>query len=108
MVAVIYSPDFGVGWSSQVNPKCYWPYDTKCPDKSDLLFDPVMAEMIDDCRPAEEIIKYAESKWGEDGLSYSCLYDARIYWLPPGTEFIVWEYDGAESIVLAKDAVVVA
>lgn len=98
-VAVIYSPGFGAGWMT-------WNGDLGV-SREELLFDPGLAEMIDRGDPKEHWEEYAEGKWG-DVLYFGGLSQAHLGWLDSGTEFVVWEYDGAESIILASELVVTA
>lgn len=88
-VAVLYSPTHGGGWYS---------WNTKYPV---ILFDPAIVEFLEK-QQLEELKVYVTLKYpdvytgGLDGLV--------IGWLPVGTEFIIEEYDGAESIRV-KDTV---
>ena len=106
-VAVIYSPSFGAGWSHANSPEWWWSDDRQCPTREELLFDATLAKMIDGGCPRGSLVEYAEAKWGED-ISTSGLFDAELAWLDPGTQFVVLEYDGAESIKLASELVNVA
>ena len=84
-VAVLYSPGFGAGWYT-------WNYQfPQC------LFDPEIVEMILKDESWQEIADFAEKKYGEEFYSGGA-EDLRIMWLDEGTEFIVNEYDGSESI----------
>lgn len=106
LVAVIYSPGFGTGWS-QANTKDVWFGDVSAPSQDELLFDATLAEMIDRGDPYDALEAYVTDKWGEDGNWLGLIY-AKLAWLVPGTQFIIHEYDGAESIVMAADVVVTA
>lgn len=84
-VAVLYSPGYGAGWST-------WA-DTDI--RENVLFDPAMVELVE------------QEKWDElkafVALKYPTLYtggleDLHIEWMPVGTQFIVEDYDGNESI----------
>ena len=90
LVAVLYSPGFGAGWSTwNVNfPQC--------------LFDPEVVRMIEKEDSAYDIESFAESKYGEDFYGGGA-EDLRILWLAEGTEFIVNEYDGSESIHIKEN-----
>jgi hypothetical protein len=87
-VAVIFSPGYGSGW--------YTSHDIEA-----LIFDSSIVAWIE----AEEydkiknymILKYPDTWFG-------ALEDLRIAWIPEGTEFVIDEYDGNESI-LFKDKV---
>ena len=85
LVAVLYSPGFGAGWYT-------WNYNfPQC------LFDPEIVRMVEKEDDPHQIESFAESKYGEDFYGGGA-EDLRILWLPEGTEFIVNEYDGSESI----------
>ena len=86
MVAVLYSPGFGAGWS------------TWNPDLPQLLFDPVIVQMVEDRVTDETIELYCKSVYGDKYFGGS--EDLAIEWVPQGTEFVVHEYDGGETIVL--------
>jgi hypothetical protein len=88
-VAVLYSPGFGAGWST-------WNYDFP-----ECLFDPEIVRMVEKETDPYEIAKFAESKYGEDFYAGGA-EDLIIMWLPEGTEFIINEYDGSESIHLKE------
>ena len=85
-VAVLISEGFGAGWST---------WNDEYPD---MLFDPEIAQMIEDDKSEDQIMQVATKKYpkaylgGLDGLV--------VKWLVEGTEFIVDEYDGAESLVI--------
>jgi len=93
-VAVIYSSNYGAGWSS---------WNPRYPK---LLFDPNIVQMIEDNK--RELIKpYVEENYGE-GV-YISTKTLQIEWLPVGTRFRIKEYDGAESIIdVDKELVFVA
>jgi hypothetical protein len=86
-VAVLISPGFGAGW--------YTWHDTE-----DLLFDPVIVEMVRNDR-RDEIESYVTSAYIDQGIYCGGAEQLQIKWVPIGAEFRVDEYDGAESIVLA-------
>jgi hypothetical protein len=90
-VAVLVSPGFGAGWSS-------WLYGEYLYDP---LFDPVLAQMLLDQVPFEELLKVAEERYPDGYLGG--LDDVQVTWLPVGTKFRVNEYDGAESLELESD-----
>lgn len=87
-VAVLYSPSYGAGWYS-------W---HKVPE---LLFDPVVVKMIQDKDTSYAISNYCEEKYG-DNKYYGGADQLEIMWLDVGTEFIIKEYDGSESIQLKE------
>lgn len=88
-VAVLYSPGFGAGWYT------WHHYEA-------LLFDPVVVEMVRSETESEIIEDYCRAKYGIDHY-YGGAEDLRIMWLPVGTEFVIQEYDGSESVQLKDD-----
>lgn len=93
-VAVLYSPGFGAGWST-------WASQPDCARA--MLFDTQIADIVDrgedGWRGAAEAI--AEIKYPDEYLGG--LGDLQVAWLPVGTEFVVEEYDGSESIKIRND-----
>jgi hypothetical protein len=85
-VAVLYTCDFGAGWS------------TWNPEFPECVFDPEIAKMVCLGVSANEIKKFAEEKYGvnfyEGGAD-----SLTVKWLPEGTKFYIAEYDGRETIV---------
>jgi hypothetical protein len=95
-VAVLISHGFGAGWY------------TWSSEKQELLFNPKLVEMVENGK-ANEI----DEDWLKDNLGLEDVYcggasDLIIYWLPVGTAFEVYEYDGAESLRTLADLVLVA
>lgn len=83
LVAVIYSPGYGAGWYS-------WH------GIEELLFDPVVVEMLEEEADPEDIHRYCVEKYGDD--LYLKTDDLAIAWIPEGREFQIHEYDGSESL----------
>jgi hypothetical protein len=83
-VAVLYSPGWGVGWFS-------WH------GIEDLLYDPVVVGMVESKESEDTIIEYCHGKYDPDGY-FRGAEDLTIKWIDVGTEFVIREYDGAESI----------
>lgn len=83
-VAVLYSPDYGAGWSSWI-------------DGEDCLYCPEIVEAVEKGLKEDEIVEIANSVLGEDGY-YGGASDLTIEWIPVGTAFRINEYDGNESI----------
>ena len=48
-----------------------------------------------------EAIDFVENTW-EDVFSGG-VQDLRVFWVPEGSEFIIEEYDGSESLVLKEE-----
>lgn len=99
-VAVIYSPEYGGGWST-------------CNEEhaEELLFNHELAMLIVDGKhhnlTGKEVKKILNL---EDEYVYlGALGDLEVEWLPVGTRFRVDEYDGREQIILyCKNAYKVA
>ena len=89
LVAVLYSPDFGAGWYTWHN-------------IAELLFDPKVVEMVLEKTSAETIELYCRTVYGDH--YYGGAGDLTVAWVPPGTEFVIEDYDGAETITF-KDKV---
>ena len=89
MVAVVLSGDYGAGWFS-------WHGIEK------LLYDPVVVEMIERKKDPKEILKYCHDKYGNDAY-FGGVEGLRIEWIPTGSEFIVYEYDGDETLWLKDE-----
>lgn len=83
MVAVLYSPGFGAGWSTWAD------YDIR----ELVLFDPIVVEWVEKGKigpvPTEHYGEYFYAGGAEDLV---------IEWVPVGTKFIIHEYDGSESL----------
>ena len=89
LVAVLYSPDFGAGWYTWHN-------------IVELLFDPKVVEMVLDKTSSETIELYCRTVYGDH--YYGGAEELTVAWVPPGTEFVIDDYDGAETITF-KDKV---
>ena len=85
MVAVMYSPGYGAGWSTWAGSA-----DIEC-----CLFDNEIAQAVldGDKKEAERI---AEKKMPNQYMGG--LRDLRVYWMKQGTQFEIDEYDGNESV----------
>jgi hypothetical protein len=88
LVAVLYSPGYGAGWYS---------WNSEHPE---ILFDPALVELVEQ-EKWEELQAFVTLKYPDiytDGLE-----DLQIEWIPQGTQFIIEDYDGNES-VLKRDS----
>lgn len=85
MVAVLYSPGYGAGWSTWVKPEI----------RQDVLFDPAIVDLVEQ-EKLEELEVYVKLKYPD--MFTGGLRDLQIEWIPQGTQFIVNDYDGNESI----------
>jgi hypothetical protein len=88
-IAVLISEGFGAGWST---------WNDEYPD---MLFDPEIAQMIEDDKSEDQIMQVAVKTYpkaylgGLDGLV--------VKWVVEGTKFIVDEYDGSESLIIQSE-----
>jgi hypothetical protein len=89
LVAVLYSPGFGAGWYTWHN-------------IVELLFDPKVVDMVLEKTSTETIELYCKTVYGDHYYAGSC--DLEVTWVPTGTELVIDEYDGAETVTL-KDKV---
>lgn len=90
-VAVLVSPGFGAGWYTwnQAHPE--------------LLFLPRVVEMVLNSTSYSEIEAYVQSIYGEDEIYVGGVHDLVVEWVPQGSQFLIEEYDGSESLKL-KDS----
>jgi hypothetical protein len=91
LVAVVYSPGYGAGWST-------WniEYSTE-----ELIFDPGLVDLVLAGKEHEEIEVYATLKW--PGAYLGGLSELDVKWVPVGTGFYIKEDDGYEMIVQYND-----
>jgi hypothetical protein len=90
-VAVLYSPGFGAGWST---------WNTLLPE---LLFDPIIVDFVLN-KPEnwlQGIEAYCELVY--PGAYTGGSSDLEVMWIPAGSQFLVEEYDGSESVVLMDE-----
>ena len=97
-VAVLYSPGYGAGWSS-------WADDDQ---REILLFHPKLVEMVEQNRQSEITEEWVERELGLNAVYVGGASDLTIKWLPIGTRFILEEYDGNESVVVADSRIIIA
>lgn len=91
-VAVVYSPQHGAGWYSWHRIE-------------ELLFDPILVDMIERGAEPEEIEQYCKDHYDTHNQTnyWGGTINLQIKWLPEGSIFRISEYDGSESIVLQDD-----
>lgn len=82
-IGIIYSPGYGAGWST-------WGCEK-------MALDQELAKAIEK-GDWEEIQKVAKKNWPNEYMGG--LEDCVVEWVDCGTEFIIKEYDGNESITL--------
>ena len=87
-VAVLVSVPHGAGWYS-------WH------GVQELLFDPVVVDMVRRKVDYHEIIEYCKSNYSDQ--YYGGAAGLEIFWVLEGTKFKIDEYDGAETLVLEED-----
>lgn len=84
-VAVVYSPRYGAGWS------------TWNPGHPEMVFDPGLVDLVL-AGDEEKILAYITLKWTDAFMGG--VEDLKVEWISEGVEFVIEEYDGAETIVL--------
>ncbi len=97
LVAVLYSPGFGAGWST---------WSTVNGHGHELVFDPNVVALVEDRDNGkitnEQLVQlvesYCERKYGKNEVYCGGVDDLQIEWIPEGTQFKINEYDGSESI----------
>ena len=93
-VAILYSPNYGAGWST-------WYYGEDKEVKDFLLHDEKLVEMVENKVDSSVIESYVESVYpevytgGADTLT--------VEWVKEGTQFRIDEYDGSESLIINND-----
>lgn len=92
-VAVLYSPDFGAGWSTWNNGREWNGQDLG----EVLLYAPAIVEMVLAGIEGSVIEGYCEKFYGGHGY-FGGVDGLTVEWMAVGTEFVVNEYDGSESI----------
>jgi hypothetical protein len=91
-IAILYSPGYGAGWST-------W-NDIKY--REFLLHDEKLVELVE-TNQHDKIEEYVKSVYPG---KYVCVLGAQqlqIEWVSPGTQFLIADYDGYESIQYNKD-----
>lgn len=91
LVAVLYSPGHGAGWYSWHGIR-------------ELLFDPKIVDMVMEKTSAKTIELYCETVYGKDSY-YGGASDLEVVWVQQGFQFIINEYDGAETIKLKEEII---
>jgi hypothetical protein len=94
MVAVLYSPGFGAGWSTWSGS------DSGTSSAEAMMFDRDLAE-VTLAGDLDKMFAIAKAKWPDE--YHGGLDDLRVKWVPVGAQFIIHEYDGSESVVLMDD-----
>jgi hypothetical protein len=85
LVAVVYSPGFGAGWST-------WDHG----EYGDaLIFDPMIVDLVEK-QDVNQLVSYVSLRYPD--LYTGGMRDLTVKWLPQGTLFRINEYDGSESV----------
>lgn len=94
-VAVLYSKDYGAGWST-------WNTELE-----ELVFHPKIVEMVLNGRQSEINEDWLAENLGEEYADVYCggAGDLTIEWVPVGTKFLITEYDGAESVLTTNELI---
>jgi hypothetical protein len=82
-VAVVYSPGYGAGWS------------TWNPGYPEMVFDPGLVDLVL-AGNKEKILAYITLKWTDAHMQG--VDNLEVEWIAKGVDFIIDEYDGAETI----------
>lgn len=86
-VAVLYSPDFGAGWST---------WNQEHPE---IMFDPIIVQYVE--REEWGILETYMTMRYPDAYTGG-MRTLKISWIPVGTAFRIQEYDGSESIEIKE------
>lgn len=103
-VAVVYSPGWGVGWSSLYG------------DSPELLFSPAIVNKIIEGKSitatdiaaafGKTLEQFIESEHDARDIAldiFGLPAQLSVAWIPEGAQFMIDEYDGAESVVLLSN-----
>lgn len=90
-LGVLYSPDYGAGWSTWAEKHGY-----------DIALDKRIIEYYLKAEPKEDIEDFMKN------IGYGNIYcggwdDIKLAWIPQGTVFRIGEYDGWESIIFVDE-----
>jgi hypothetical protein len=91
-VAVLYSPGFGAGWST-------WNDDEY---REFLLHDEKLVELVEN-KQQDKIEEYVKSVYPGEHVCVLGADQLRVVWIYPGTQFLISDYDGSESIQYKDD-----
>lgn len=95
-VAVLISSDFGAGWYSWNS------------QHEGLLFHPKIVAMVEANRQSEINPDFILKELGISNIYCGGANDLEIMWLPEGTAFKVYEYDGSEDLITMDDLNIIA
>lgn len=94
-IAVLISPGYGSGWST-------WN------SHEELLFHPKIVEMVENDRRDEIDEQWIEEELGLKDVYCGGVSTLIVEWLKKGTQFIVEDYDGSESITTIDSLYLIA
>ena len=100
VVAVLYSPRFGSGWSTWNNAREWNGQNLG----EVLLYAPAIVEMVLAGIEGSVIEAYCDKFYDEHGY-FGGANGLTVEWMPVGTEFLLKEYDGSESIQYKETSV---
>ena len=86
-VGVLVSPGYGAGFHTWGAPE-------------EAIFSPTLIELIEN-EKFDEAISFVEKTW--EGIYTGGVYDLYVEWVPEGSQFIIEEYDGSESLQLLDE-----
>lgn len=92
LVAVLYSPGYGAGWST-------WNDDKY---REFLLHDEKLVDMVE-FNQQDKIEEYVKSVYPDEYVCVNGADQLCVSWVLPGTQFRIEEYDGSESMVSNSD-----
>ncbi len=103
-VAVLYSPEYGAGWSS-------WGWSTwyGCDNRvviEKMLFHPVLVNKVlegEKCSINEELMCELFGKDIGESINLGGVPQLEVAWVPIGSKFTISEYDGCESVRILDD-----
>ena len=86
-VGVLISPGFGAGFSTWGAP-------------IEAIFNPTLIELVEQ-QKVQEAIDFVEKTW--ENVYSGGVQDLEVVWVSEGSEFIIEEYDGSESLMLKEN-----
>lgn len=95
-VAVLISPGWGAGWY------------TWNKDHVDLLFHPLLVEMVENGNKSKIDEDWIKLNLGIDHVYTGGAEDLVIKWIPIGTMFTIYDYDGWEQLLTKEDLNIIA
>ena len=86
-VAILYSSGFGAGWSTWSSAHSEF-----------MLHDEKLVELVESDQ-RDKIEEYVQSVYPDEYICCAGADRLEVKWVPVGTQFIIEEYDGSESII---------